>query len=440
MILPHRRPRGAHRGRAPRRHLRHDPARAIRSRRAQELTTGLSSRARRSLPRARRRSRSGGRSSSIPRAARSTTGCEREAQGVDRRGGRLDPPRAATRRSLVLPRRLVRAARAVAGAARPATGGRAQRQSHRVALERTVALDPELHDAYFGIGMYHYWADVAPVAAKLLRVLLLLPGGDREKGLREMLRGPRAGRPARRRSRLPAALAVSLVRARAGARAASSCESLDARYPSNPVFLQRIAEIEHDYRHDHRASAAAWEALLARAQAGTVERASDGRDARASRPRAASSWSCRSPSTRSQRCKSSSRRGRSRRTRRSRVAQFRLGVAYERLGQSRSRDRGVQRGDRRSHRPTILANIRARSREALRKKPRRRDRSRDHFFDKTSVFVLDIAAFSTIIYIWYEGGQLRPFLVRLSQSNLTLADAGSAGAEGATRRRAPTSG
>ena len=38
-------------------------------------------------------------------------------------------------------------------------------------------------DAHFGIGIYQYYADVAPAAAKLLRWLLLLPGGDRVKGL-----------------------------------------------------------------------------------------------------------------------------------------------------------------------------------------------------------------------------------------------------------------
>jgi hypothetical protein len=54
------------------------------------------------------------------------------------------------------------------------------------ALEQSLMLDPTLQDAYFGIGLYHYYADVAPVAAKVVRWLLLLPGGDKEAGLREM--------------------------------------------------------------------------------------------------------------------------------------------------------------------------------------------------------------------------------------------------------------
>src|SRR6185295_17242064 len=61
------------------------------------------------------------------------------------------------------------------------------------ALERALQLDPALDDAYFGIGLYHYYADVAPAAAKFLRWLLSLPGGDRVKGLQEMLQARQRG-------------------------------------------------------------------------------------------------------------------------------------------------------------------------------------------------------------------------------------------------------
>src|SRR5205814_6664220 len=49
----------------------------------------------------------------------------------------------------------------------------------KTALEHALALDPDLQDAHFGIGLYRYYADVAPAAAKMLRWLLFLPGGDR---------------------------------------------------------------------------------------------------------------------------------------------------------------------------------------------------------------------------------------------------------------------
>ena len=71
----------------------------------------------------------------------------------------------------------------------------AARDGRRVkdALERALALDPGLSDAYFGLGLYHYYADVAPTVLKMLRWLFLLPGGDRQAGLDEMLRARGTG-------------------------------------------------------------------------------------------------------------------------------------------------------------------------------------------------------------------------------------------------------
>src|SRR5688572_17718997 len=40
------------------------------------------------------------------------------------------------------------------------------------ALERALALDPGLQDAWLGVGLYHYYAAVAPTAARVLRFLL----------------------------------------------------------------------------------------------------------------------------------------------------------------------------------------------------------------------------------------------------------------------------
>jgi hypothetical protein len=127
-----------------------------------------------------------------------------------------------------------------------------------------------LQDAYFGIGLYHYYADVAPAALKIVRWLLLLPGGDRVQGLREMLQARERGELLRGEADYQLhwlylwyehtpEMAMTLLR------------NLDARYPSNPIFLQRIAEVHHEYFHDHRAAAATWKMLLARALAQVSE-------------------------------------------------------------------------------------------------------------------------------------------------------------------------
>lgn len=139
----------------------------------------------------------------------------------------------------------------------------------RDALERAVALDPDLHDARFGIALYLYYADVVPAAARLLRWVLLLPGGDRERGLREMLQVQEHSQLLRDEADYqlhqiylwyeddtPAALAA--------------LRRLAAGHPSNPLFPQRIAEIEDVYLSDHAASLDTWRQLLDAATSGRM--------------------------------------------------------------------------------------------------------------------------------------------------------------------------
>ena len=147
----------------------------------------------------------------------------------------------------------------------------AARDGNRIrdALERALALDPTLKDAYFGIGLYHYYADVAPAAAKFLRWLLLLPGGDRVKGLREMMEARDRGEILTGEADYQLHL-LYLWYERQPARALELLGDLDRRYPKNPLFLERIAEVEDTYLHDLPASEASWQTLLERARLGHV--------------------------------------------------------------------------------------------------------------------------------------------------------------------------
>jgi hypothetical protein len=134
----------------------------------------------------------------------------------------------------------------------------------KVALERAIELDPSLDDAYFAIGMYKYYADVAPAVARILRFLLLLPGGDREEGLAEMIR-------ARTRGRLMQGEAdyqlhvIYLWYERQTPRALQLLDTLHEHYPGNPLFVSQTAEIQDAYEHDIMASLATWRTLLASA-------------------------------------------------------------------------------------------------------------------------------------------------------------------------------
>jgi tetratricopeptide (TPR) repeat protein len=136
-------------------------------------------------------------------------------------------------------------------------------------LDRAVELDPSLEDAYFGLGMYRYYADVAPLAARLLRRLLLLPGGDRARGLQEMER-------ARDRGVLLSGEIdyqlhfVYLWYEKEHSRGLELLERLHARYPHNPLFLERIAAAHESYFGNASASLASYQALLERALRGLV--------------------------------------------------------------------------------------------------------------------------------------------------------------------------
>ena len=139
----------------------------------------------------------------------------------------------------------------------------------REALERALALDPTIADAYFGIGLYHYYAAVAPAAAKVLRWLLILPGGDRVKGLREMETAREHGELLQGEADYQLHL-IYLWYEKDTPKALDLLARLDARYPTNPLFLQEIAEVEDTYVHNWPASAASWERLLDRARSGRI--------------------------------------------------------------------------------------------------------------------------------------------------------------------------
>ena len=136
-------------------------------------------------------------------------------------------------------------------------------------LERALALDPELHDANFGIGMYRYYADVAPAALRMLRWLLLLPGGNRKDGLRQILDARDRGQVIRGEADYQLHL-IYLWYEKRSRDALALVQDLQQRYPHNPLFHHLEAEIHDAYFHDATASLGASARLLALAEAARV--------------------------------------------------------------------------------------------------------------------------------------------------------------------------
>ena len=140
------------------------------------------------------------------------------------------------------------------------------------ALEKALALDPSMHDAEFGVGMYRYYAGVAPALFRFLRFLLLLPGGDRLGGLEQLRRASRLGLLVRGEAQFQIHV-LDLWYERKSDEALAIIRSLQEHYPHNPLFRQIEAEILDVYLHDHAASLAASERLRSLAQSRSVFRA-----------------------------------------------------------------------------------------------------------------------------------------------------------------------
>jgi hypothetical protein len=129
------------------------------------------------------------------------------------------------------------------------------------ALEHALTLDPTLQDAFVGIGLYHYYAGVAPAAAKMLRWLLLLPGGDKAAGLQEILRARSGGQLLRDEADYQLHL-IYLWYEEQPERALDMLRALRDRHPRNPHLIQLIAEVQ-DYRlRDFPASLKTYQEML----------------------------------------------------------------------------------------------------------------------------------------------------------------------------------
>jgi len=147
----------------------------------------------------------------------------------------------------------------------------AARDGRRIhdSLQQATALDPTIQDAYFGLGLYHYYAAVAPTMARVLRWLLLLPGGNRAGGLAEMQRTQAGGILLRGEADYQL-YQIYLWYEHRPVDALHLIESLQKRYPHNPIFALRLAMVQSDQIHDRNASAQTYRTLLQSARTGTV--------------------------------------------------------------------------------------------------------------------------------------------------------------------------
>ena len=138
-------------------------------------------------------------------------------------------------------------------------------------LRIAISLDPSLGDAYFGLGLYHYYAAIAPRAARILSMLMFLPGGDRAGGLREMEQTRRQGMLLRGEADYQLHV-IYLWYERQPDTALRLINGLRERYPTNPVFHMRLAEVQGNYMRNHHGALQTYRSMLDAARGGRLAR------------------------------------------------------------------------------------------------------------------------------------------------------------------------
>jgi tetratricopeptide (TPR) repeat protein len=136
-------------------------------------------------------------------------------------------------------------------------------------LQQTIRLDQSIGDAYFGLGLYHYYAAIAPRMARILSMLLLLPSGDRAGGLREMEQTRSKGILLRGEADYQLHLIYQWYE-RQHVTALRLIEGLRSRYSHNPVFHLRLADTQANYLRDRRAALQTYRSLIDAAGANRV--------------------------------------------------------------------------------------------------------------------------------------------------------------------------
>jgi tetratricopeptide (TPR) repeat protein len=107
-----------------------------------------------------------------------------------------------------------------------------------------LKLDPNLNDAYFGVGLYNYFVDTLPTYVKMLRFLILLPGGDRHVGLCQIEQAMEKGQLVTAEARFHLAKNYSRSIDRQYARSLELLRQMEQQYPHNPLWKLLAGSVE----------------------------------------------------------------------------------------------------------------------------------------------------------------------------------------------------
>ncbi|HET9176736.1 MAG TPA: hypothetical protein VFQ24_00080 [Terriglobia bacterium] len=120
---------------------------------------------------------------------------------------------------------------------------RAARQM-RSLLISALHQDRNLRDAYAGLGLYDYFVDTLPTIVKLLRWMVGLPGGSRERGLQEIEYAAKYGELTRGEALYYLAKDYSRASEKQYAKSLELFQQLRAHYPGNGLWALMVGSLK----------------------------------------------------------------------------------------------------------------------------------------------------------------------------------------------------
>lgn len=113
----------------------------------------------------------------------------------------------------------------------------------RTLLLTALKLDPNLTDAYLGVGIYNYFVDTLSAIVKIIAWFIRLPGGSRFEGLRQLELCASQGEFARAEAKFY--LAKDYSRANEGqySKSIRLFEEMSREYPHNPLWPMLIGSL-----------------------------------------------------------------------------------------------------------------------------------------------------------------------------------------------------
>jgi tetratricopeptide (TPR) repeat protein len=112
-------------------------------------------------------------------------------------------------------------------------------------LLQALELDPSLTDAYLGIGIYNYFIDTLPGIVKFLSMFIMLPGGSRTEGLRQLQLCAEKGELAKAEAEFYLAKDYTRANEKQYEKSMQLFGELHQGFPNNPLWPMLIGSLHY---------------------------------------------------------------------------------------------------------------------------------------------------------------------------------------------------